>query len=118
MDRGAEQAAELEPVFIALADTEKRIRRLREGAAEDAARLRVEAEEHAVRIVDQARMDCAAVRTQVVAEVRTRMATEQAAIVADADRRIRLLVRAADSRMPDYVERVRAELDVILGELT
>ena len=117
-DRAVEQEVELASVFDALVADEERARRIRESAVGEAERLVAEAGERAGAIVDAARRESDAVRAKVVAEARVNADNERTAADERAEHAAEVLRARADRLMPEYVTRVRAELDAILGELT
>lgn len=117
-DRAVEQEVELASVFDALVADEERARRIRESAVGEAERLVAEAGERAGAIVDAARRESDAVRAKVVAEARVNADIERTAADERAEHAAEVLRARADRLMPEYVTRVRAELDAILGELT
>jgi vacuolar-type H+-ATPase subunit H len=117
-DRGAEQAAELAPVFELLRADEQRARSIRDHAAERAEQVRAAARERAAAIVEQARYDTEAVRARIVAQARVTAESEQAMAAQNAERDAESLRQRAEALMPGCVARVRAELDRVLGGLS
>jgi hypothetical protein len=108
VDRAAGAAAELAPVFAALAPTERRCEELLAEAQADARRLRREAEEEAERLVAVARDRQATERAAVLAELRARRSADAAA-AADAARRQAVEVGdRAEARMAGCVADVVA----------
>jgi len=108
VDRAAGAAAELAPLFAALAPTERRCEELLAEAEADARRIRREAEEEAARLVAVARDRQATERAAVLTELRARRSADAAAD-ADAARRQATEVRArAEARMAGCVADVVA----------
>jgi len=108
LDRAAGAAAELAPLFAALAPTERRCEDLLAEAEADARRIRGEAEEEAARLVAVARDRQATERAAVLTELRARRSADAAAD-ADAARRQATEVRAcAEARMAGCVADVVA----------
>jgi len=108
LDRAAGAAAELAPLFAALAPTERRCEELLADAEADAGRIRREAEEEAARLVAVARDRQATERAAVLTELRARRSADAAAD-ADAARRQATEVRArAEARMAGCVADVVA----------
>ena len=108
VDRAAGAAAELAPLFAALAPIERRCEELLADAEADARRIRREAEEEAARLVAVARDRQATERAAVLTELRARRSADAAAD-ADAARRQATEVRAlAEARMAGCVADVVA----------
>ncbi|MCH0539674.1 hypothetical protein I3F58_08855 [Streptomyces sp. MUM 203J] len=103
-DRTAQITAELEPVFASLEATETEARLVRARAAEEAARIRGEAERSARAAVARARRDAAGIRAESARRALARAESEAASLLAAADRDVVRVRRRAAARMPALVE--------------
>ena len=116
VDRRAEVAAELEPVFAALADTGSEVQRLLEAGAAEARRRRELASRRAAQILATARRDAQAERAQVAAGLRHQADVAAAEARAAAETEAERIRRGARRRLPSLVarvvERVRADLEL------
>lgn len=108
VDRAAGAAAELAPLFAALAPTERRCEELLTDAEADARRIRREAEEEAARLVAAARDRQSTERAAVLAELRARRSADAAAAADAAERQATEVRDRAEARMGDCVEDVVA----------
>jgi hypothetical protein len=115
VDRRRVAAAELEPVFAALAGDIERAATLRDAMINDAARRRAEGRESARAVLASAQTSATAERTaeesrlRRLATAQTQLRQQQAAIQAQAVR-----TRAAQRRaalVGDVLDRVRAEIE-------
>ena len=113
-DRVAESAAELEPVFARLAAAQAGAERIRARARQDAAREARRAEERAAAIVATARRRADEERADAALAASRRLDREREQALADADRAAEAVRRAAESRMPAYVDRVVGEVTSLL----
>jgi hypothetical protein len=120
IDRRANAAAELAPVFAALADTERECAGLRDEAARDAARWADEAARQASALVARATVSAAAERAEAAARGRRRVRVETAGIVASAAEDAEAVRRDFELLLPDLVVRVvgrvRADLVTLVGD--
>jgi hypothetical protein len=115
VDRAADRAAELEPVFALLAETEEQCAALRLAARRDAEARTALARETSRRVVADARAACSADRAAASAAVGSRAEGERAAALADARREAGLLLARADSRTPEWADRVARTVGELLG---
>lgn len=114
VDRGAEQAAELEPLLAQLADTERGCVRIREQGDRDAERIRARASEQARSIVAAATTATAAERAAASARLRRQTETESAELLAGAQLEAAAVRERAAERVPDYVDRAVASVRALL----
>jgi hypothetical protein len=115
VDRAADVAAELAPVFAELIDTERQCAAIRERAEQTAAATRSAAAEHARAIVAVAGGHVPAERAAAAARVRQSADGEFAAATAAAEREADELRRRAQERLPAAVERVVAYLSGLIA---
>ncbi len=113
-DRGADLAAELEPLFGYLAATESECDDIVEQAHRDAAQTRAGYAERAAGTVAAAREKAAAERTAAAAKVRRRAESDDSAALAAAEQEATELRRRATGRLPARV----AEAVAAVGRLT
>jgi len=116
VDRAADLAAELEPLFRQLASTERECAETREQARLDAERIRARETDRARGIVTGANARTLAERAAATAQSRQRAETESAALLAAAEREAAAVRERAAERMPEYVARVVAAVRGLLGE--
>jgi F0F1-type ATP synthase membrane subunit b/b' len=116
-DRAGELATELEPVLALLDDTEARANSLRERTCQEAADRRERAAARAAAIVQDAERRSSSVRAEIVARATRHADADLAQALAEADRAADRLRVTSEGRMPEYVARVLAELDMIVREL-
>lgn len=120
-DRRATAAAELEPVFAALAATVAEAEKLHRDAAAAAARDSAAAAERAQALVARARIDGQAQREAEAAALRQRSAAEARQVTEQAQRDADAVSRRAAQRRPELVDRVldrvRADLSAIGGQV-
>lgn len=113
-DHAAEVARELEPVFAALDDAQRRARDLVAVAESDAAQLRSEGIERARRIVAEARAGAGPARAEAAASHLALAATERARLVAAGRSESDRIARVTAERLPvtcrSVVERVLSSL--------
>jgi hypothetical protein len=114
-DRVARVAAELAPVFDALAASTAECDRLRRNARSEAAARIHEAAEAAGALLDRARVDSEADRATAAAAQRQQAAAAATRLVAEGEESARALLSRADARRPDLVarisERARARIE-------
>lgn len=109
-DRSAELAAELEPPFSLLEQTEAEVRQIRERAERRAQRRRRAADRLAAHLVAEAHTRSGEVRADSAARALSRSEAEIARFTADAERELALLRHRAEERMPALVDRMAAEV--------
>ncbi|MBS2965901.1 hypothetical protein KGA66_22825 [Actinocrinis puniceicyclus] len=107
-DRAAEQAAELAPVFAALAETEAQAAEIRSRAAAEAAQLRQQAARQAALIVAQARENAVAERESAARRARSQAETYCAQLLQEARTQAESLRSRGQASVPEYGERVVA----------
>ncbi len=108
MDRGADLAAELAPLFAQLADTEAACDALVEKARSDAVARRGRDTESAHAIVATAARDAATERAAAVVATQRAGQVKLSSIRAIGEQEAEELRRRAAARMPDHVARVVA----------
>ena len=108
VDREAGAAAELAPIFAALAPTERECDEQLARAREDARRIRLESEQEAGRLVVEARGRQAEERAAVVSLLRERRAEAVAATSGAAEREAAAVRERAEARMAGCVDDVVA----------
>jgi hypothetical protein len=115
VDRGADLAAELGPLFDLLADTEQACAELVERAERDAAAMRARDAQRAREVVSSARALTDAERADAAARIMQGDEAGRADVLAAARRDAAELRARAASRIPSYVELVVAAVDGLLG---
>lgn len=115
-DRRADLEAELEPVFALLTGPEAERRRALEEAGEEARRIRDDAAETAARLVERARARAPAERAAAAAEARTAAAREHDELVEEARRQAAEISRVANDRMAGHVARAVASVRALAAE--
>ncbi|GII75910.1 hypothetical protein Sru01_08920 [Sphaerisporangium rufum] len=105
-DPEAERAAELAPVFAALADAHGRCARIRADAEREAGELVERARARAASVVAAARTEAAAERARLAARAREDRGREGAAAAEAARREVAAVRKRAGRRMPGEVARV------------
>lgn len=105
-DRVAELSAELEAVFLLLADAELETRRIRAEGRREAERVRRDAGERARTLVSTAQIQAEADRAAAAARVRERAQGEASAVIDAADREADAVRRRAATRIPALVDQV------------
>jgi len=120
VDRRAGLAAELAPVFAALADVENECHRIRAAAVAQAARRRQAGIERASDLLSRARTDAEAERAAAAAELRRRAETAAAEMQARADRGAEEIRGRAHRQLPSVVaavlDRVRVDIDAVIAD--
>lgn len=106
VDRAADLAAELAPLFADLAGTEQESADIREQGRRDAAEIRDRAAERAHAVVATTEQRVAAEHAAAVARARRRAEGESRDAQAAAQRDAAELLDRAKSRTPAYVDRV------------
>ena len=109
-DRVAELAAELGPLLATLDGICAEADRVRAAAQDEAQRRRHRAEEQARAEVAAARTDADAERADAAARVRRHADEEREQMLAEAEREAARITHRAADRMPEYVDRVVAEV--------
>ncbi|WP_055557996.1 hypothetical protein [Streptomyces sp. NBRC 110028] len=105
-DRTAELTAELQPPLSLLEEAEEEARRIRDGAAREAAERRRAAERRAREIVGSAQDRARQARTTSAARIRRDAEAEAAELLATAQREAVAVRRRAEERMPRLLDRV------------
>ncbi len=114
-DRVAELSAELGPLLARLDSTCAEADRVRAAAQDEAQRRRHRAEERARAEVAAARSDADAERADAAARVRRHADEERDRMLTEAEREAAGISHRAADRMPEYVDRVVAEVrDAVL----
>lgn len=115
VDRATEMAAELDPVFAKLAETERECATILERARLEAAETRTRDEERARSVLATGRARLEAERASAAAQARAsgRAATSAATHAAEAE--LADLRRRIDQVLPLYVDRVVASVRSLLG---
>jgi flagellar biosynthesis/type III secretory pathway protein FliH len=108
VDRAAETAAELGPVFARLEEIQAECARLREQASRDAEQVRGRAREQAAGLVAAARERAEGERAALVAEAHAQADSSAAHRVAEAEEQAAALRERIERRMPGLVTRVVA----------
>lgn len=116
VDRTAELAAELEPLFAQLADTERECAAIREQAHRDADAIREREAARAGNLVTSAGDRAEAERVGAAARVQKEAEAEAAIELAAAEGEAAELRRRARRRAPTYVARVVAAVDALIDE--
>lgn len=111
------RAAELAPVFAALATTHAQADRIRAGAEAEARRLEEDATRRAASLRAGAAQDAEAVAAGVVARARARAAEEERAGDAAAARQEQLVMTSAEAALDDDVAAVRTRVLRRLADL-
>lgn len=109
VDRVAEVAAELEPVFDALDAVQTEAERTRQQAAEEAKRIREDGHERARAISADATQKAGAERASAAAAVEARRETVVHAILDTARTRAADIARSADERMPAFADEAQRQ---------
>ncbi|MFY1670260.1 hypothetical protein ACN27G_09905 [Plantactinospora sp. WMMB334] len=117
-DRRAAVAAELRPVFAALAATERECDELREAAAATAGQRRADSTGRARAILDAARTDAPVQRAAAAARRRDADADDLDRLVAAARSAAREERRRAGEQLPGQVTAVLALVRADLGRMT
>jgi hypothetical protein len=112
--KGAEQ--ELEPVFEALAGVAAQTRRIRREVTTRAQGRISEAEARSAALLGQAEHDAAAVRAELAAQLRAEAQSDAARRIRDAREAAARVREAADSRMPQRLDRIMARVRERLTE--
>lgn len=114
-DRVAETAAELEPVFARLAPVQAEAEAIRTAAREQAALTRRRAEEEAAAILAAARRDAESERVAASLAAGRRVDEHREHALADADGEAARVRQHATEAMPEYVDRVLAQVRSLLA---
>lgn len=109
VDRVAEVAAELQPVFDALDSVQADAERIRQQAAEQAKRLREDGNERAQSIAADATQRASAERAAAAAAVEARREMVVHGILDTAHLRADDIARSAEERMPAFAGEVQRE---------
>ncbi|HZD74038.1 MAG TPA: hypothetical protein VE776_09180 [Actinomycetota bacterium] len=116
VDRAAEAAAELEPVFARLAEVQAECARLQEQARRDADRVRERARDQAAGLVAAARERAEGERAELAARVHAQADIESARRIAEAERQAGALRERVERRLPGLVDKVVAAVLTIGAE--
>lgn len=114
-DHAADRAAELEPVFAVLAETEARCAALREEAGRAAQGRRDRARETARSLVQDAEARAPSERADAAARVAAEAAGESTATLDAAHAEAARLLERAAGRTPVWAARVADEVDQLIG---
>lgn len=115
-DRTAEMATELEPVFMLLDDVHAAAARIIRRAGEQADEIRQDAGRQAAEIVARAQAQAGTARAEAAVQSRALTAAENTRMEAERDRELEELRARAETRMPDYNDRVVAGARALLEE--
>lgn len=115
-DRGADLAAELEPLFALLVATERECADILGSAHQEAGESRARDAEQARRTVAAARERLDAERAAATAQALRRREPDAGDALAAPEREVVELRRRASERMPTYVDRVVASVRALIGE--
>ena len=115
-DRTAEMATELEPVFMLLDDVHAAAARIIRRAGEQADEIRQDAGRQAAEIVARAQAQAGTARAEAAVQSRALTAAENTRMEAERDRELEELRARAETRMPDYNDRVVAAARALLEE--
>ena len=115
-DRTADMATELEPVFMLLDDVHAAAARIIRRAAEQADKIRQDAGRQAAEIVARAQAQAGTARAEAAVQSRALTAAENTRMEAERDRELEELRARAETRMPDYNDRVVAGARALLEE--
>jgi len=116
VDRAAELAAELQPLFAQLVGTERECADIREEARRDAERVRARETDRARGIVTAAKARTEAERAAAITRARQQGEIEFAALLAAAEREAATVRERAAERMPEYVAPVVAAVRRVLDD--
>ncbi len=116
VDRGADLAAELEPLFAQLAGTERACADIREQARHDTLGIRARDAERVRNVVAAAGERVEAERAATAAQLQQHAEAESATQVAAAEREAAELRDRATQRMPAYVQRVVGSVCELIGD--
>lgn len=114
--RAAARAAELEPVWMSLADTEARATRIRRDALDHAEASRRQAARDAALIIADARALAQATQAEATARARQDAEVATAEVDARTDAEIRQMSARAARRMPTYIDRVVSAARALMDE--
>lgn len=115
-DRTADTASELEPVFLMLDDVQAEAARNLRRAAEQADEIRKDAGRQAAQIVAEAQAQAETARAEAAVQSLALTAAENIRMEAERDRELEVLRARAETRMPDYNDRVVAAARALLEE--
>jgi hypothetical protein len=116
VDRRADIAAELEPLFAQLARTERACAEVREQGRRDAERVRARDAEQARAIVAAANAGTRAERAAANTTMQQHAKDESAAMLAAAQHEARNLHSRAAERIPEYLTRVLGSIRSLLDD--
>ena len=109
-------ATELEPVFMLLDDVHAAAARIIRRAGEQADEIRQDAGRQAAEIVARAQAQAETARAEAAVQSRALTAAENTRMEAERDRELEELRARAETRMPDYNDRVVAGARALLEE--
>jgi hypothetical protein len=115
VDRAADRAAELLPLFERLAETERQCALIRAQAQRDADAIRARHTEVARSVAVTASDDVEAERARAATQVRQQADSVAAAALIDAQQEASQLQRRAAQRMPAYVALIVSVVDALAG---
>lgn len=115
-DRGADLAAELEPVFAQLANTEQECANIAVRASQAAAQIRARDEERARGSLAAARERMDAERAAAVAQMRPNALAKSTAAAVAAEREAAEIRRHAAEHMGSYVDLVVASVGSLIDD--
>ena len=115
-DRTADTASELEPVFLMLDDVQAEAARNLRRAAEQADEIRKDAGRQAAQIVAEAQAQAETARAEAAVQSLALTAAENIRMEAERDRELEVLRARAETRMPDYNDRVVGAARALLEE--
>ena len=115
-DRGADLAAELEPVFAHLASTERECARIAARAGQAAAKVRAREAERARGTIAAARERMDAERAAAVAQMRPNALEKSTAAAVAAEREAAEIRRHAVERMGSYVDLIVVSVDRLIDD--
>ena len=115
-DRARDLAAELAPVFAALADTERECAAIVEAARTEAARVRTDGAARVEALRASGRSRVAAERAAAAAETRQAGAGDVAAASQALDRSVAELLERAERLLPSYADAVVDSVRALVGE--
>ena len=115
-DRGADLAAELEPVFAQLAGTERECAGIAARAGQAAAKVRAREAERARGTIAAARERMDAERAAAVAQMRPNALAKSTAAAVAAEREAAEIRRHAVERMGSYVDLIVVSVDRLIDD--
>lgn len=117
-DRVADVAAELAPMLELLDEVQAEAERIRRDGVEQAARLRYDGEEQAAAMVERARTRGKIIEAEAFARAHAEFAAQQADFDSEHAMEIERLRARIAARMPEFVDRVLAQAQILIAELS